>query len=229
MTHSVPPKSIELFLFDFCPFSQRVQMSLIQSQLAYKTTVLTPGKMPADFLDISPLGNIPVLRINNTDSLFESAVINDYVAQISPISLEPEEALKKAQMRAWSEYANTCLGGLMAVLQAPDEDAFVQANQTLIEKFQPLAKARTEEGAFFYGQQLTTIDTTYAPLFLRMKTLNLLLDNFSLSGLPKNIESWMDSLLVSEALKKSVIGDFPTIYRAFIGRMATGKYVDKQL
>jgi len=231
MSDCTPPESIELFLFDFCPFAQRVQMSLIQSQLPYKATLLTPGKMPDDFAVISLLGNIPILRINNTETVFESAVINDYIAQISLIAIEPKDELQKAQMRAWSEYSNTCFGALMGVLQATDEASFKHANQALINKFQPLSAmlSSEQEGAFFYGEQLTTIDSTYAPLFLRMQTLHDLFKPFSLEGLPNNIKSWMDSLVNCETLKKSTMGDFPTIYRAFITRMATDKYIDSQL
>jgi len=229
MSHSVLPESIELFLFDFCPFAQRVQMSLIHSQLPYKATVLTPGKMPDDFSAISPLGNIPVLRINNSETVFESAVINDYIAQISAVNMEPDNELQKAQMRAWSEYSNTCFGALMAMLQAADKEAFEQANQALINKFQPLSKVLSSHGPFFYGEKMTTIDSTYAPLFLRMKTLNELYGAFSLDGLPENIQQWMTSLLACEALKQSIMGDFPIIFRAFIGRMAADKYVDGQI
>ncbi|MCK5697687.1 MAG: glutathione S-transferase family protein [Gammaproteobacteria bacterium] len=230
MSDCTPPETIELFLFDFCPFAQRVQMSLIQSQLPYKATVLTPGQMPDDFSTISPLGNVPVLRVNNSDTVFESAVINDYIAQISPISIEPKDELQTAQMRAWSEYINTCFGALMGVLQATDEDSFQQANQALINKFQPLsAVLSSQNGGFFYGEQFTTIDSTYAPLFLRMHTLNQLFQPFSLEALPSNIKGWMDTLVNCEPLKKSIVGDFPTIYRSFIARMATDKYIDSQL
>jgi len=229
MSHSALPESIELFLFDFCPFAQRVQISLIHSQLPYKAMLLTPGKMPDDFSAISPLGNVPVLRINNSETLFESAVINDYIAQISPLNMEPDDELQRAQMRAWSEYINNCFGALMAVLQSADKEAFEQANQVLINKFQPLSKVLSSDGAFFYGEKFMTIDSTYAPLFLRMKTLNELYPDFLLDALPKNIQQWMTSLLACEALKKSIMGDFLAIYRSFIGKMAADKYIDRQL
>lgn len=229
MTNSSLPDSIELFLFKVCPFAQRVQISLLQSQLPYQVVVLDPANMPDDFSSISPLGNVPVLRINNSETLFESAVINDYIAQISPISMEPLDELQRAQMRAWSEYSGSCMGALMQVLQAADKDSFEQANKALIDKFQILSEQLTTDGPFFYGQQFTTIDSTYAPLFFRMKILSELFEEFSLDGLPEKIEHWMTSLLDSEPLKKSIMGDFPTIYRRFIANQTGGKYVDSQL
>ncbi len=62
-----------------------------------------------------------------------------------------------------------------------------------------------------------------------MKILSELFEEFSLDGLPEKIEHWMTSLLDSEPLKKSIMGDFPTIYRRFIANQAGGKYVDSQL
>ncbi len=229
MSKHTTPNAIELFLFAICPFAQRVNMSLIHSKLNYDKIILTPSEMPDNFNDISPLGNVPVLRLNKTQSIFESAVINDYIAQISPVKMEPEEPIKCAQMRAWSEYVGTCMEALNHVLQADDKEQFKQANQTLIETFKVLSKQIESSGPYFYGDQYTTIDSTYAPLFLRMKTLNNLFADFSLIGLPKNIEQWMDSLLDCETLKQSIIGDFPTIYRKFIANRAADKYVDTQI
>jgi len=229
MSNTHFPESIELFLFAICPFAQRVHMSLIHSQLPFDKIILDPGNMPDDFKSISPLGNVPVLRVNNSESIFESAVINDYIAQISSIKMEPESEIQRAQMRAWSEYSGTCMGAMMQVLNAEDEASFKQANQVLIEKFQPLSSQLKSKGAFFYDDLYTTIDSTYAPLFFRMKTLSELYEPFTIAELPDNIKDWMESLLNSYALKKSIIGDFPSIYRKFIGNRAAGKYIDTQL
>lgn len=229
MSHSNIPKSIELFLFAICPFAQRVHMSLIHSQLPFEKIILDPSNIADDFTSISPLGNVPVLRVDNTESIFESSVINDYIAQISSIRMEPESQIKCAQMRAWSEYSSTCMGAMMQVLNAEDEIMFKQANKALIEKFQPLSTQLETKGPFFYGDLYTTIDSSYAPLFFRMQTLSELYAPFSLDELPANIKDWMDALLNSYALKKSIIGDFPAIYRKFISNRAAGKYIDTQI
>jgi len=229
MTDTNLPDSIELFLFDFCPFAQRIQMSLNYGQLDYQPIVLQPGKMPEDFASISPLGNVPVLRINKTDTLFESAIINDYVAQISKVTMEPENELQRAQMRAWSEYSNTCFSAMMQVLQAVAKETFEQANKALLDKLSIVSTQVSHQGPFYHGENYTTIDSTYAPLFLRMHTLHELFSEFNLASLPESIKQWMSALLKSQALKQSIIGDFSNTYRAFIGRMAKDKYVDSNI
>jgi glutathione S-transferase len=229
MSNTDFPKSIELFLFAICPFAQRVHMSLVHSQLPFEKIILDPSNIPEDFTSISPLGNVPILRVNNSESIFESTVINDYIAQVSSIKMEPESQIQRAQMRAWSEYSGTCMGTMMQVLNAEDEVSFKQMNKTLIEKLLPLSRQLKTKGPFFYGDVYTTIDSTYAPLFFRMKTLSELYEPFSIAELPDNIKNWMDALLNSYALKKSIIGDFPSMYRKFISKQAAGKYIDKQL
>ncbi len=223
------PESIELFLFAICPFAQRVHMSLIHSELPFEKKILDPENIPDDFSLISPLGNVPVLRVNKTEFIFESAVINDYIAQISPIKMEPEDEIKRAKMRSWSEYSTSCMGMMIQVLKSEDEVTFKQNNIMLVDKFQVISKQIENNGPFFYGDLYTSIDSSYAPLFFRMQTLNNLFKLFSLAGLPENVAQWMQALLHSYALKKSIIGDFPDIYRKYISKIAAGKFIDQHI
>jgi glutathione S-transferase len=220
------PESLELYLFAICPFAQRVNISLIQSQLSYEIKQLDPMNMPDDFAAISPLGNVPVLRVNGSESIFESAIINDYIAQISPVKMEPESELERAKMRAWNEYGTTCLSALMEVVQAEDEKAAAQANESLMSKLNVLSAIISGDGPYFYGENFMTIDSTYAPLFLRMQTLKQLTGHFSLAGMDPQLARWMDALLNVESVQKSILGDFKQMYRNFIGKRAQGKFID---
>jgi len=221
--------SLELYLFPSCPFAQRVNMSLIRSGMEYSKKVFTPMDMPENFSEISPLGNVPVLVVNNKDSIFESAVIADYIAQISPVSLEPEDETTKAQMRAWCNYSDACFNNFMAVLKAENKEDMMTANQKFIEAFTVLSKQRSSNGPFFYGEQYTTIDSSYAPLFLRMKTLEELFPEFSYENLPENMAQWMDSLCESETLNESIIGNFTEVFKMFLNKMAGSGYINQQL
>jgi len=221
--------SLELYLFPSCPFAQRVNMSLIRSGMEYSKKVFTPMDMPENFSEISPLGNVPVLVVNNKDSIFESAVIADYIAQISPVSLEPEDETTKAQMRAWCNYSDACFSNFMAVLKAENKEDMMAANEKFIEAFNVLSKQRSSNGPFFYGEQYTTIDSSYAPLFLRMKTLEELFPEFSYENLPDNMAQWMDSLCESETLNESIIGNFTEVFKMFLNKMAGSGYINQQL
>ncbi|MBF0264345.1 MAG: glutathione S-transferase family protein [Gammaproteobacteria bacterium] len=223
------PESLELYLFPSCPFAQRVNMSLIRSGLEYSKKVFTPMDMPENLKQISPLGNVPVLLINNKESIFESAVIADYIAQISPVSLEPKDEITRAQMRAWSNYSDDCFTKFMAVLNAENEKDMLEANEKFINAFHVLSNQRINKGPYFYGEQYTTIDSSYGPLFLRMKTLNQLFPAFTYQSLPDNISQWMDNLCNSDTLKDSIIGNFNEVFKMFLNKMAGSGYINQQL
>ena len=55
---------------------------------------------PRWFLDISPMGRVPVLRVDGKTVIFESAVINEYLDDVTPPSLHPADPLERALNRA---------------------------------------------------------------------------------------------------------------------------------
>lgn len=223
------PDSLELYLFPSCPFAQRVQMNLIRSGLNYSKNVFKPDNMPDNFNEISPLGNVPVLLVNGNQSIFESAVIADYVAQISPVSLEPEDEVSRAQMRAWCGYSDSLFSKLMATLKAETKEDMQNANKELISSFDILSTQLKSNGPFFFGEQYTTIDSTYAPIFLRIKILSEIFPEFNYQALPENVQKWMEALLESDTLQQSIIGNFPDVLKMFINFKAGTGYINKHL
>jgi len=75
------------------------------------------------------------------------------------------------------------------------------------------------------GEQFTLVDSTYAPLFLRMKHLFDTVKFYEPEELPR-IKSWSENLLVLDAVKNSVVGDFSEIFRHFVRRKGNGGYID---
>ena len=96
---------IELISFDLCPFVQRSVITLLEKNIPFKRTNIDLANKPDWFLQISPLGKVPVLRING-NILFESAVINEYLDEITPPSMHPQDSLQKAVNRAWIEFGS---------------------------------------------------------------------------------------------------------------------------
>lgn len=59
----------------------------------------------SEFLKINPLGKVPVLEIDDSTSLFESEVINEYLEERFPQTpLMPSEPLARAQARLISRF-----------------------------------------------------------------------------------------------------------------------------
>ena len=78
--------NIELISFDLCPFVQRSVITLLEKDIPFKRTNIDLANKPDWFLQISPLGKVPVLKIDG-NILFESAVINeDQSKHTQPVS-----------------------------------------------------------------------------------------------------------------------------------------------
>ena len=96
---------IELISFNLCPFVQRSVITLLKKDIDFKITYIDLANPPEWFLEISPLAKVPVVRYGD-DVLFESAVINEFLDEITPDSIMPIAALDKAKDRACIEFSS---------------------------------------------------------------------------------------------------------------------------
>ena len=103
--------SIELISFKTCPFVQRAAITLGYKKVEHKVTFIDLADPPDWFLKISPLAKVPVLKVDG-DILFESAVINEYLDDITGGELQPKDSLTRAKNRAWIEFASNMLGNI---------------------------------------------------------------------------------------------------------------------
>lgn len=64
---------------------------------------------------------MPVLKVDDNEILFESAVINEFIDEVTPGTLKPSDPLTIANNRAWIEYGGTCLAHLYMIADHDDE------------------------------------------------------------------------------------------------------------
>lgn len=223
------PPELELMLFDFCPYGQRAMITALQGEVPLHLTVLDPDHLPGDFAIISPLGYVPLLRVDGGEMLFESAVISEYLASLSHQDLFPTHALELARMRAWIEFGSACQAGLMQLLQAGDEALCRKRALDLLERLGHLAATLAEDGPYHHGEFFTLIDAAYAPFFQRLRALTGISDMFSEELLPTRLRRWMDTLQETPSVQASVIGDFDKVFRSFIARKAPDGFIQQQL
>jgi len=55
---------------------------------------------PIGFQRSPPLGKVPVLKVDGKEVLFESAVINEFIDDVTPSTLKPSDPLTLAKNRA---------------------------------------------------------------------------------------------------------------------------------
>lgn len=202
-----------LVSFKLCPFVQRSVIVLREKQVEFDITYIDLKAPPDWFPRLSPLGQVPLLQVGET-VLFESAVIMEYLDEVNPPSLHPTDPLRKAQNRAWMEFASTLLFGLHRLaIGAKDATEFSAQRDELRQKLTRLAPQVT--GPYFNGAAFALVDAAFAPFFLRLSLLEQWHPLGLLEELPQ-LQAWSAALLARPAVQASVVADFPQLYRRFI-------------
>jgi glutathione S-transferase len=203
--------SIELISFKTCPFVQRAAITLGYKKVEYKVTFVDLADPPDWFLEISPLSKVPVLRIDG-EILFESAVINEYLDDITGGELQPKDPLARAKNRAWIEFASNMLGNTYMMKTAAEKGKYVKYRDQLVSQFRRLEN-RLGDGPWFNGEDFSLADTAFAPLFAHDAVANYRFSVVDAATMPK-LDAWSKRLLALPAVKNSVVADFEDLYIA---------------
>ncbi|MBD3669666.1 MAG: glutathione S-transferase family protein [Gammaproteobacteria bacterium] len=221
MSQAVSPNTHpELISFKLCPFVQRSVITLLEKGVEYRITYIDLENPPQWFLDISPLGKVPALRVGE-EVLFESAVINEYLDEINPPSLHPEDPLRKAQNRAWIEFGSNLIGDQYHLMIAKEQAQYDEALAGMEKKLQQLEQ-QLDAGPFFNGDRFSLVDAAVAPVFMRTQLLSGWHDLSAVYDKTPKVAAWHEALMARESVQKSVVEEFADEMRDYIGR--TGGY-----
>ena len=201
---------LELISFNVCPYVQRSVITLNHKKCEYDITFIDLNNPPEWFLEISPLGKVPVLKVDDKEILFESAVINEFIDDVTPGTLKPSDPLTLAKNRAWIEYGGICLADLYMIADHSDEaDMRNQMSEckTRLQRVEDILGNST----FFNDEELSLIDAAYAPLLIRLDFMNEKLNLIDWDSFPK-LKNWRDNLLDLDAVQKSIIDNFDLHY-----------------
>ncbi len=205
---------LKLISFKLCPYVQRSVITLLQKQVPFEIEYIDLGHKPEWFTALSPLGKVPVLLVNEQAVIFESAVINEFISEISPPSLLPEDPVCRAHNRAWIEYSSYILNTAFRMETAPNEAAFNEYRDRLHKQLAQLEQ-RLGGGPFFNGPAFSLIDASFAPFFMRLELYNRIASTRLTRDLPR-VRSWSCALLAEPAVKDSVVPEYAALYRNFL-------------
>jgi len=205
----------KLVSFDVCPFVQRSVITLEEKGVPYEIEHIDLNNKPDWFIQLSPLGKVPILIIEDT-VIFESATINEYLDEIAPgRELQPSDPLRRAHNRAWIEFTSTVLVTRNQMQHAKTEQetrrlaAIVNGQLARLEE-------QIDNGPFFNGHDFALVDAAAAPLFQRLAwLLELAPDLGVLNSLPK-VMAWSEALLQRESIKRSTVADIRERYLSYL-------------
>jgi glutathione S-transferase len=215
------------------PFVRKVRVLLAEKGVAYTLEQVNPFTPPPEFLVISPLKRIPVLRdtdVPEPNTLPDSSIICDYIEHRNPTpALYPKDAFERAKALWYEEYADTVMApnigtGLFferivkRMLRREPDEALCQ--KTLTEKLPPIFDHLEHEiGAkqFLAGGAFSIADISVGTMFVNFAHAGETLDAARWPGLA----AYVARLHARPSFKASIDEESPLINH-FRGAKAAG-------
>jgi len=209
-------KKFHLISFKTWPWVQRAVIVLRAKGIDFEVTHITADDKPDWFLEISPHGKVPVLWVGD-DILFESNAIAEFLDDTVEPRLHPEDPVKRARNRAWTDFTPDFAKALGAVNYAKSRDtqnkAKEDARRALTRLEEALKQERGNEGPYFNGGKLCIVDAAHAPFFMRFTLVEKLCKTGLIKEYP-SVERWRQALVDNDIIKGSVVSDFSTVFEA---------------
>lgn len=155
-----------------------------------------------------------MLVVGKRQSVFESAVICEYLNEVTPGSLHPEDPLERADHRAWIEFGSGLLSGIAQLYNAPTQEEFDTSRKMLRARFGQLEK-RLGSGPYFAGENFYIIDAVYGPIFRYFDVFESVMDLGILEDVEK-VHMWRGHLRARESVRKAVTFDYTDRLLAFV-------------
>jgi glutathione S-transferase len=206
---------LKLISHKLCPYVQRAVIALTEKGVAFERIDIDLANKPDWFLAISPLGKTPVLQVGDS-TIFESAVILEYLEETQAKPLHPADPLVRAEHRGWIEFGSAVLNDIAGFYAAKDEASFKARTAQLEQKFARL-EARVAASPWFDGENFSLVDAVFGPVFRYFDVFDQIADFGILSGKPK-LAHWRKALAARPSVRTAVSADYPALLRDFVER-----------
>lgn len=201
-------KDLKLFGSCFCPFVQRVWITLVEKGLDYQYVEVDVYRKPKLLLDINPKGLVPALSHGDW-GCYESTVLIEYLEDFDQSrNILPREPQLRAHSRLWADHVNrTIIPGFYRYLQAQEAEDQVKFASELTDNIAKLVDAADASGPFFYGNQLTFVDVEIAPWVIRMRRVLKPYRGWPDPKPGSRWAQWVDAIEENEAVRKTTSSD----------------------
>lgn len=172
----------------FCPFVQRVWITLEEKNIPYRYQEINPYRKDASFLKLNPRGLVPTLGVatigeQQQQPLIESNIICEYLDETFPQApLLPRDPFQRAKLRIAVDYVTSrIIPAFHRFLQhTPDKPyALDEARREFRATLLTWIRDADPEGPFYAGAHLSMPDVVLAPWAVRLWVL----DHFKEGGL----------------------------------------------
>lgn len=211
------PLNLHIVSHLLCPYVQRSVITLKEKGIPYTRTNIILAEKPEWFTKKSPMGKVPILIVDEQSILFESAVICEYLDEITPNSLHPSDSLEKAKHRAWIEFGSSILGNVAKLFSTKEADDYQNIHHDIKNQFQHIERELTD-GPFFSGEKFQLIDAVYAPIFRYFDAFDTFSNLQTFSNFPK-CQLWRAALKQRKSVQDAIPKNYqPLLMQYFIER-----------
>ncbi|CAL9240735.1 Glutathione S-transferase N-terminal [Arabidopsis thaliana x Arabidopsis arenosa] len=177
-----------------CPFSQRVLLTLEEKKLPYKTHLINVSDKPQWFLDISPEGKVPVVKLDGK-----------WVADSDVIVGLLEEKYPEPSLKTPPEFASVgskIFGAFVTFLKS--KDANDGSEKALVDELEALENhLKTHSGPFVAGEKVTAVDLSLAPKLYHLEVALGHYKNWSVPESLTNVRNYAKALFSRESFEKT--------------------------
>lgn len=205
--------TLELVSHRMCPYVQRAAIALDEKGVPFERIDIDLADKPDWFKAISPLGKVPLLRVDG-QVLFESAVICEYLDETLPPRLHPDDPLERARHRAWVEFGSSVLSDIAGFYAAGSEAAMDAKQGAICDKLDRL-EAVLGNGPYFAGARFCLVDAAFGPVFRYFDAFEKIADFGFLDGRPKT-GAWRVALKERPSVRRAVAQSYPQQLAAFL-------------
>ena len=206
-----------------CPYVQRAAIALDERAVPFERLYVDLANKPAWFQAISPLGKVPLLKVEPADSdpvvIFESAVILEFLEDTQQNPLHPRDAYARARHRAWIEFGSATLnaiGRFYSATTGADLRLEAMALAAMFDRIEAeLASRAQQREPWFGGDAFSLVDAVWAPIFRYFDVFDEIGDFGILSGKP-HLQRWRTALSRRPSVIAAVTPDYPERLRAFL-------------
>lgn len=196
---------LTLYSFRICPFVERTNILINENNILCERVYVDIRNKPDWFLKLSPLGKVPLLKVDDT-LIFESSVINEFLDEISPKKLYPLDPIKRAYNKSWIEWSSALVFDAYNMTLTANNLSFEQ-QRSGVDKKLAILENEIDAQPFFNGNDFSMIDIAYAPLFKRFDRLSQQFDLHLLENFPK-LKKWAENILMRDSVVKGFHENF---------------------
>ncbi len=112
------------------PYTRKVRVALAEKRMECEFITDVPNTPDSVVTRYNPLGKIPVMVLDDENTIFDSRVIVEYLDNASPGNrLIPEEKRPRIQVRRWEALADGCTDAAIALYNEKRKPAEQQSTE----------------------------------------------------------------------------------------------------